>query len=215
VEIEKYQPMVEELSRVVPKRKRKDAKQDLWLITLQFLKDYGESDAMESFVKKEFDLKRNRDRRRDQGEVCAKRSDFGYRKSIRVIDSIGLDSIEEKFLADNSSAPDKYISEEELQRILKKWVSKKGNSTKRFIQECICPSSEVLKMWDELMKTYPRYKSFQEIPPKTLALRILGMKGSEYQKIILKLSTFLEKKGYGKRKGVFGYYKNNGGSYAI
>lgn len=195
MELKKCEPIIEEIVYVTHprnKREREDVKQNLWLMILQFIKDNREqlnalgSDKerigfIKASVKKAFDYTNNWNNR-------------------HTIPTVSLSSIDTAALSDDSCDLDESIFGSELQEILDEWVVSKNGSTKRFVQECIYPSKEVLDMWYKLMESYPRYKHFQDIPPQTLAIRILGVEIGKYRRIIRTLSYFLSNKGYGESK---------------
>ena len=217
MELKKCEPIIEEIiyvTRPWNKKEKEDVKQNLWLMILQFVKDNREHlDTLGSDEERIKLIKDSVKRSFDNQNNC-KRKNF---LQVKIIDDEGnikirylppkmvsIDSIDESELSDVSDAPDEIIFGAELQEILDEWVISRDGSIKEFIRECVCPSKEVLDKWDNLMELYPRYKHFQDIPPKTLAIQILNIPEGKYRSFMSNLSYFLSSKGYGNRKLEFG-----------
>lgn len=213
MELKKCEPIIEEIIRVTHPRdkgEKEDVKQNLWLMILQFVKDNREYlDALGSDEER-IKLIKDSVKRSFVNHNNCKRKNFIY---VKIIDDEGntkirylppkmvsIDSIDESEVSDASSTLDEVIFGDELQEILDKWVARKDGFTKEFIRECVCPSKEVLDKWDNLMELYPRYRHFQDIPPRTLAIQILNIPESKYRSFMSNLSYFLSSKGYGNRK---------------
>jgi hypothetical protein len=91
--------------------------------------------------------------------------------------------------------PEESAAAEEMRTDILRWASKQEEPLKLFITEAMDVSPMIEARWEEMKRAYPRYASFDQPPPTTLA-RMVGLNDKALREGLRCLRSYLISRGH-------------------
>jgi hypothetical protein len=219
IELQRFDNLVNKISRSFPGNSvytEEDIKQELWVKLIKILPAAEKTIVNEyeffKFIKASLnnrliDIKRHQSRRPDTSFYS--KSAIEHDVEIRTVNKNKTSPVYKQGDSEQTKKPKKiqpdedgellygnflsqteYVLLKEMTGIILKWAEFKDPEIKLFLQQAIDPSDEVWAEWERKKLGYPRYRSFEYIPPFTLC-SILGIPKNKVYYILDEIRQFV------------------------